>query len=61
MEYGIGGITAQKQEWHRVTGAIFCGTNFSLWGCLPPKAALAPLPKGGWQIADFRQFDWGIS
>jgi hypothetical protein len=28
---------------------------------LPPEAALAPLPKGGWQIADFRQFDWGIS
>ena len=22
---------------------------------------MAPLPKGGWQIADFRQFDWGIS
>jgi len=20
----------------------------------------APLPKGGWQIADIRQFDWGI-
>jgi hypothetical protein len=35
--------------------------NFSLLGCLLPKAASAPLPKGGWQIADFRQFDWGIS
>jgi hypothetical protein len=23
-------------------------------------APMAPLPKGGCQIADFRQFDWGI-
>jgi hypothetical protein len=44
----------------RLATAVFCGANFSLAVRLQQQAAKAPLPKGGWQIADLRQFDWGI-